>query len=204
MVVLVCMSMAYAADVATPAQPATERVEVATADVDTLLKTLERLQLAEQAIMKQLSTLKAQAIEKRNEELSDAHSIALRGPSADIMFDGPSQGVDQYSIYFSDRMAEKLPADQEAVLRPQLEAAFRQADQALNACVKPGWPIVTLSFSLDSGKLTVAPELRELAPNSVENTEMANCFMEGVGAFSWPDFGHDVVTTIVWRNVAGF
>lgn len=203
MIAFLVLPFAYADDAAAPTQQTTQTVEVATSDVDTLLKTLERLQLAEQAIMKQLSTLKAGAIEERNKELSDPHSIALRGPSADIMFDGPSQGVDQYYVYFSDRLAEKLPADQEAVLRPQLEAAIRQADQAMNACVKPGWPIVTLSFSLDGGKLTVDPELRELAPNSIENTEMANCFMEGVSAFDWPDFGHDVVTTIVWRNVAG-
>ena len=199
---LICLATATADD-NLPVTPAVQRVDVATADVATLLATLERLQLAEAAILKQLEGIKGQAIMERNEELTDSHSIAIRGPSAQILFDGPSQGKDQSFIFITDRAAAEIPADQQVPMKAELEAALRRADASLNSCFTPGWPIVTFSFSLDGGRVSAEPELRELAPNSAANSQMANCVTTGITNFDWPDFGHDVIVSITWRNVGG-
>lgn len=175
--------------------------QVASADVDNLVRTRNELAAGLQAADAALAQHKTAAIETRKTELTSPNALSIRSPHAYGLL-GELTDRDRILIDFSDEDGTVIADNVRAEFQPKFLAEVGQLGLDTTSCMTNGWPVVSTSFTIVGGKATDI-ELEELAPASPQNIQMANCVMQQIAGKSWTNLGRDVRTIVYWRKVGG-
>lgn len=180
---------------------------IASADVNRLYQQAAAAEASRNAALATLAQYKAAVIEERNKQLTDPNSEALRSPSAWKKLtvpgtDGKLTGVDQYWIEIKDPSGQPLDATTTKLVQDEVAKELTELGNRLSACMPTGWPVVTISFTYQGGRLTTPPEVSELAPLDASSARSANCLLKGINSNTWTPRG-DARVSVIWRNVGG-